>query len=851
MLVRLVGRVQRFRVGCLLIGLAYCALPFVLNGCIALVAGNSNNPSVLKITTTSLAAGTVGSAYSANPQAGGGRPPYVWSLTAGVLPTGLSLAAATGAITGMPAVSGSTSLTLHVKDSGFPTQTASQSLSIVVATSSSSSSGPPSSGPLQITTTALPGGNVDANYSATLAASGGTPPYLWSITSGALPAGLSLAGPIGEVGGTPTQTGTSSITAVVQDSSSPPQSGSHVYSIAIGVAGIGVPITACQTLANAGTIYALQNDVSSATSCFNVQADNITINLNGHTITYSSSPTPPTYAVFGIYGAAVWDPNFKSGGIAFGNTTGGSWNNLTVAGRGTITQGNCLDVSNNLTGSNAIHMGQGAGDGLSVFNVTFNICGDSTQAINSDANGAGVSVHDNIVNDKVVSAQRRSSFQGVAFLCEGCGHDNGAPSNFFNNTITGGPQGCIMWSNPNTNLYNNSCAQGNSSAIFTTPTSTLVCESNPYTNAAGTLPLNAGTQCTNDFGLYTQGAGASIFGNTVTPREGRGILVGGGCYSLPCSGASPYVHDNTAIAQEFPNNSEYSGCEIGGAWGLEWREGPLNSRISHNNITAITNTCAASAFRVQAVFNYNNVSQGNTYTASRASGASSNCASVNGVLGAHLQNGQQAACAYAAAILGASNASYPVQFISQNDTFVGDSGCFYFDWDSSPQQPVFISPTCNKGSNADSSWWHTFVVRNGASAGSVAPHFRDMNLGSGVSLTDASIPAVSAGSEIAASIYVDWTLTLTVQNQAGSPVSGATVTYTDSLSHSQCSATTNSSGVAVCVLTEYRLNNDTGANQIENRNPFSFRISAPACTTLTGSESITTTATETKQLAGC
>ena len=69
MLVRLVGRVQGFRVGCLLIGLAYCALPFVLNGCIALVAGNSNNPSVLKITTTSLAAGTVGSAYSANPQA--------------------------------------------------------------------------------------------------------------------------------------------------------------------------------------------------------------------------------------------------------------------------------------------------------------------------------------------------------------------------------------------------------------------------------------------------------------------------------------------------------------------------------------------------------------------------------------------------------------------------------------------------------------------------------------------------------------------------------------------------------------------------------------------------------------
>src|SRR6266404_3909876 len=67
-------------------------------------------------------------------------------------------------------------------------------------------------------------------------------------------------------------------------------------------------------------------------------------------------------------------------------------------------------------------------------------------------------------------------------------------------------------------------------------------------------------------------------------------------------------------------------------------------------------------------------------------------------------------------------------------------------------RPIFLSPTCNKGSNADSGWWHTFVVRNGASGGAVAPHFRDMKVGSGVSITDASILAVSAGTEIPASI---------------------------------------------------------------------------------------------------
>ena len=47
-------------------------------------------------------------------------------------------------------------------------------------------------GPLVITTSSLPGGTVDTAYSATLAATGGLPPYTWLVTSGALPDGLSL-----------------------------------------------------------------------------------------------------------------------------------------------------------------------------------------------------------------------------------------------------------------------------------------------------------------------------------------------------------------------------------------------------------------------------------------------------------------------------------------------------------------------------------------------------------------------------------------------------------------------------------------------------------------------------------
>src|ERR1700744_1110138 len=48
--------------------------------------------------------------------------------------------------------------------------------------------------PLTVTTSSLPGGTVTISYSATLGASGGTGTgHQWTVTTGTLPAGLSLA----------------------------------------------------------------------------------------------------------------------------------------------------------------------------------------------------------------------------------------------------------------------------------------------------------------------------------------------------------------------------------------------------------------------------------------------------------------------------------------------------------------------------------------------------------------------------------------------------------------------------------------------------------------------------------
>jgi Putative Ig domain len=84
--------------------------------------------------------------------------------------------------------------------------------------------------PVEITTTSLPGGPVGVAYDATLAATGGSPPYTWSRTSGSLPAGLTLNSSTGAISGTPTSTGTSSFTVRVD---SGPESDTQALSITI------------------------------------------------------------------------------------------------------------------------------------------------------------------------------------------------------------------------------------------------------------------------------------------------------------------------------------------------------------------------------------------------------------------------------------------------------------------------------------------------------------------------------------------------------------------------------------------------------------------------------------------
>jgi hypothetical protein len=161
----------------------------------------------LAITTTSLPDGRIDNPYSATLEASGGKPPYTWDVTG--LPAGLGFDAA-GTISGTPTETGEFTVGVTVTDSFDPTNSDSKDLVLKVY------------GAL-IITTSLPEGKVGDEYSATLEASGGEPPYTWDVTG--LPAGLSFDA-AGTISGNPTEAGDFTVGVTVTDSSTPPQSDS-------------------------------------------------------------------------------------------------------------------------------------------------------------------------------------------------------------------------------------------------------------------------------------------------------------------------------------------------------------------------------------------------------------------------------------------------------------------------------------------------------------------------------------------------------------------------------------------------------------------------------------------------
>ena len=284
------------------------------------------------ISTSSLASGTVGTAYSVTLAATGGKTAYTWSISSGTLPAGLSLNISTGEILGTPtAAVSAVSITFQLVDANGKTVSKVLSLTINAA-------------PLAIITTALADGYLTTAYSQTLAATGGKTAYTWSITSGTLPAGLSLAASTGIISGTPTASGAKTVTVQVKDANNTTVTKSLTVTV------YALPSISTTTLASGATGAAYSATLAATggktSYTWSITAGTLPAGLTLNASTGAISGTPTT-AGTSSFTVQVADANSKTASKALLITVAAplvtqlsAWTNLYSAAPGNTSASN-------------------------------------------------------------------------------------------------------------------------------------------------------------------------------------------------------------------------------------------------------------------------------------------------------------------------------------------------------------------------------------------------------------------------------------------------------------------------------------------------------------------------------
>jgi len=132
-----------------------------------------------------------------------GTGPFVFTLIGGTLPPGLTLAqfdSTSALLSGTPTTAGNFTFQVRARNSSGQQTARTYTVAILGITNFASA----------------PTVTKGSAYSFQLAASGGTPPYVFSVAAGSLPAGLTLS-TTGLISGTPTTAGTSNFVLEVHD----------------------------------------------------------------------------------------------------------------------------------------------------------------------------------------------------------------------------------------------------------------------------------------------------------------------------------------------------------------------------------------------------------------------------------------------------------------------------------------------------------------------------------------------------------------------------------------------------------------------------------------------------------
>jgi Putative Ig domain len=411
---------------------------------------------------------------------------------------------------------------------------------------------------LTVSTTTLPNATVSKAYSIALDAVGGKAPYTWSIAAGRLPSGIALTSG-GVISGSPATAGSYSLTAQVKDATGATANQALMLTVASpptsGPPPTGRALTACQAI-NTGGAYYLANDVTCTTQGFALNANNIILNLNGHTITYgTSSEVVPAISICDVWYRPL--PQSACGKSVHGNPQ--------------VYNGKIVQFTSSAAFTPAIWIGQANGmTGGYFHDLNITIQQKGAQAFYGDYPGINWKIENNTINDNVTYIQKpgqipsaaRAQFQGVAIDFDNS-NEAGAGNVFSGNTINGSPQGGIRDSTENSQITDN--------------------------------VITLSSEYSNDYGVTILANGQTVSGNIISGR-GRGI---------DAESSQFQITGNTITVHEEANNSEYGGCELDGSYGIRIKNYPTDSgytpsigwTISGNTVSVSAQYCNAHALQ--------------------------------------------------------------------------------------------------------------------------------------------------------------------------------------------------------------------------------------------------------------
>jgi len=307
------------------------------------------------------------------------------------------------------------------------------------------------------------------------------------------------------------------------------------------------PLTACGPLRRPGTRYLLQNDVEAPGTCFSIEADHVTLDLGGHTVTYGT--TDGAKATFGVIAADCWYQTVA------GNPCGGSHRYAEIL-NGKIVQGTAAAAM-----SHALRMGQANNlTGVKVHDLEITVHAPDSIAIYTEYLPGGSDVYRNTIHNNVIAISSRTQFRGASIKLEG---ESGAklPDQIHHNVIRGGAQLGIRDDNPaGTQILDNDISQD---ATFT-----------------------------NGFCIDAAGANMKVYGNQCHPVHGRGIHT---------NQSNVQIYDNLIETIDSDQNQEYKGCEINGTYGIQVESdnfAPTHILVSRNHVKVHAAACPAEAMRL-------------------------------------------------------------------------------------------------------------------------------------------------------------------------------------------------------------------------------------------------------------